>query len=60
MAFHLICVHPFHGYEKGQTITDPSEVEKLTEDRERHFVRINAPDVPLPIVEDGVNADSNI
>jgi hypothetical protein len=43
MQFHLVCVNPFHGYEKGQMITDPAEVEKLMADREHHFVRIAAP-----------------
>ena len=40
MAFKLVCTQPFHGYEKGQEITDPAEVERLSEDREHHFVRV--------------------
>lgn len=38
--YHLVCVHPFHGYEKGQLITDPDEVAKLINDRDHHFVKI--------------------
>lgn len=47
--YHLVCVHPFDKYTKGQMITDEAEVEKLLPDREHHFVRIAAP--PLPVVE---------
>jgi hypothetical protein len=43
MSYHLVCVHPFHNYKKGQMITDSAEVKKLLLDREHHFVRINAP-----------------
>lgn len=49
MDYHLICVHPFGKYVKGQQITDHDEVESLLDDREHHFVRIYAP--PLPVVE---------
>jgi hypothetical protein len=42
MKFHLICVHAFGKYVKGQKITDPDEVEALLADREHHFVRIAA------------------
>ena len=42
MNFHLICVHPFGKYTKGQKITDPAEIEKLLLDKEHHFVRIAA------------------
>ena len=41
MAFKLVCTLPFHGYAKGQEITDPDEVAKLLDDREHHFVRVN-------------------
>lgn len=41
--FHLICVHPFGSYQKGQRIEDPDEVARLSDDREHHFVRVNAP-----------------
>jgi hypothetical protein len=44
--FHLICVHPFGNYTKGQLITDADEVAKLSDDREHHFVRIAAPATP--------------
>lgn len=43
MQYHLICVHSFGKYVKGQMITDPEEVALLLEDREHHFVRIPAP-----------------
>lgn len=41
--FHLVCVHPFDKYTKGQMITDPDEVDKLMPDRDHHFVRIAIP-----------------
>ena len=41
MAFKLVCTLPFHGYAKGQEITDQAEVERLSADREHHFVRVN-------------------
>lgn len=48
--FHLVCRVPFHGYEKGQMVTDPAEVNRLLTseangglDRDHHFVRIAAP-----------------
>jgi hypothetical protein len=47
MNFYLVCVHPFGDYAKGQVITDPDEVARLTSDRDHHFVRIPAP-VPDP------------
>ena len=51
MQYHLICVHEFGKYAKGQMITDPLEVEVLLEDREHNFVRIDAPDAPDAPVE---------
>ena len=44
--YHLICVHPFHGYTKGQMITEQDEVTRLLADRENHFAKIMAPPVP--------------
>ena len=41
--FNLVCIHPFHGYEKGQLVSDPGEVENLLKDRDHHFVKIAAP-----------------
>lgn len=38
--FHLLCVHPWAGYEKGQKVTEPSEIARLLNDREHHFVRV--------------------
>ena len=48
MQYHLICVHPFGKYDKGQMITDQNDVAALLDDREHNFVRIAAPDVPDP------------
>ncbi len=47
--FHLVCVVPFHGYQKGQMVTDPAEVAKLMADRDSHFVRIPAPTPAAPM-----------
>jgi hypothetical protein len=44
MPYHLICVHPFGAYEKGQLVTDADEVKALLVNRDHHFVRIAAPD----------------
>lgn len=41
-SFHLICVHPFHGYARGVRVTDPDEVARLMKDRDHHFVRVSA------------------
>lgn len=41
--FHLVCVHPFHKYERGQKITDAIEIATLLDDREHHFVRVPVP-----------------
>jgi hypothetical protein len=46
MDYHLVCVHPFGKYDRGQMITDPIEVEVLLEDREHNFVRVAAPNEP--------------
>lgn len=43
MDYHLVCVHPFGKYDRGKMITDPLEVEVLSEDREHNFVRIAIP-----------------
>ena len=48
MAIKLVTTLPFHGYAKGQEITDPEEVARLQEDREHHFVRVFVPDEPKP------------
>lgn len=37
---HLICKIPLAGYTRGQRITDPAEIKKLTKDRAHHFVRV--------------------
>lgn len=49
--FHLICVVPFHGYEKGQRITDQAMIAELSQDRDHHFVRVHAP-APAPEAEE--------
>jgi hypothetical protein len=46
VSYHLICVHEFHGYKKGQLITDPDEIARLRSDREHHFVKIAAKEAP--------------
>lgn len=43
--YHLICVHPFDKFTKGQMITDAEEVKKHLDDREHHFIRITVPGV---------------
>lgn len=45
--YHLVCVHPFGKYTKGQMITDSDEVNELLPDREHHFIRIAIPSVPV-------------
>ena len=43
MKYHLICVHPFGKYTKGQIVTDDAEIEALRlNDRHHYFVRIAA------------------
>lgn len=42
MSYHLICVHPFGKYAKGQKVTDAAEVAKLLADRDHHFVKVAA------------------
>lgn len=48
MGYHLICVQPFGNYDKGQRVTDASEVASLLVDREHHFVKVAAPPEPRP------------
>jgi hypothetical protein len=50
MDYHLVCVHPFGKYARGQMITDADEVATLLDDREHHFVRIAVPAAPVPDV----------
>jgi hypothetical protein len=41
----LVCVQPFHGYERGDEVTDENEVSQLlTSEHEHHFVRVSVPD----------------
>jgi hypothetical protein len=54
MAFELVCVHPFHDHrtgrliQRGETITDPAEVERHRFDRDHHFVKREVPDPAKP------------
>jgi hypothetical protein len=48
MDYHLVCVHPFGKYAKGQMVTDEAEVTTLLDDREHHFVRIAVPATAAP------------
>ena len=50
MKYHLVCVHPFDSYIRGQKITDQDEVERHLNDREHHFVRVPAPEEEAPAV----------
>ena len=46
MAIKLVCTLPFHGYAKGQEVTDPHLVAALLDARDAHFVRVETPDEP--------------
>jgi hypothetical protein len=43
MDFHLVCVHPWGPYKRGHRVTDPQEVDRLQQQRDKHFVRVPAP-----------------
>lgn len=49
MSYHLIVVHPFGKYTKGQHITDENEIAKLSSENEHNCVRINAPSVSADV-----------
>jgi hypothetical protein len=60
VSYHLVCVHPFGKYVKGQMVTDPMEVAILMDDRDHHFVRITAPDAPaVQAMEPAADADAS-
>ena len=46
MAFKLVCVHPFHdrplnkSFKKGDVVFDQAMVERLKEERHKHFVKV--------------------
>ena len=40
MAYKLVCTAPFHGFNKGDVITDPGEVETHLAKRDHHFVKV--------------------
>jgi hypothetical protein len=44
MAYKYVVTQPFHGYEKGQEITDPEEIAKVLADHEQRVVRVHVPD----------------
>jgi len=48
MAFKYVVTQPFHGYEKGQEITDPEEIAKVLADHDFRVVRVYVPDKPPP------------
>lgn len=43
MHYHLLCIHPFHGYLKGQIIEDQAEVKRLLAERDVHFAKYVMP-----------------
>lgn len=51
MRYHLLCIHPFHGYLKGQIVTDQEEVSRLLLERDAHFAKYPAPAEPEPETE---------
>jgi hypothetical protein len=60
--FKLVCVHPFHGYTKGQMIFDENEIAAHLEDREHHFVRSGLDDndrAMLKAWEDAAKAETD-
>jgi hypothetical protein len=62
----LVCVHPFQhhvtgkSYDRGDKITDASEIGFLSSDKDHHFVRINDPDPPPEPVHETVVHDEPI
>jgi hypothetical protein len=53
MAYKYIVTQPFHGYEKGQEITDPAEIARVLTDHDSRVVRVVTPDNP-PANQKGV------
>jgi hypothetical protein len=54
---YLVCTNEFHGYRKGQMITDQAEIRKLlANDRGHHFVQIASPPLEAQPTEKGVSA----
>lgn len=56
--YHLIVREPFHGYAKGQRVSDPDEIARLSH-MENHFVRVPADD-PAPVDEPAPDAPSAV
>jgi hypothetical protein len=48
MAYKYVVTQPFHGYVKGQEITDPDEIAKVLADHDFRVVRVFVPDQPPP------------
>lgn len=49
MDYHLVCTREFHDrvgnrtYRVGDVETDQGTIDRLTDDREHHFVRVPTP-----------------
>ena len=48
MAYKYVVTQEFHGYVKGQEITDPEEIAKILADHDMRVVRVFVPDAPPP------------
>ena len=48
MAFKYVVTQPFHGYDKGDEITDPDEIAKVLADHDFRVVRVYVPDPDAP------------
>jgi len=49
MALHLVVQVPFWHYERGSTISDPAEIEKVMEHHGHFVTQAKAPDDPAPV-----------
>ena len=54
-SYKYVVTAPFHGYEKGQEITDPEEIQQILIDHEQRVVRVLVPDdvPPTPLETTG-------
>ena len=50
MALHLVVQVPFWHYERGSTISDPAEIEKVMEHHHHFVTQVKAPDNPFRYV----------
>jgi len=46
MGFKLVVTQEFHGYQKGQEITDPDVIAQVLAENEPRIVRVTVPDEP--------------